>query len=375
LADAVAKVGPILAFAIAGVFTRYGVYIFSNGPSSFNAYLDALCVWDCAWYRTIVEGGYDLTPGVRLRPGAANWAFFPLYPMGVAALHNGLHLPTVVAGCLLSNLYAMAATLAARPLFDGNRRAYWLFAFAMFLGPFAMLFSTLYTESLFVLLIILSLLALRTQRYVLAGLAAALLSATRVTGVLMTIAILVSAIVDSRRAGVRWRDIPLRLIGNPNLLLGLFLAPLGLFIYIVYLHHLVGDGFAFAHIQRAWHRSLGNPLQVLWDAFQPSGGLSPAWMVTATWGSGAIVSLGLSLILALRRRYAAATFTTLAIAASLCSGITSMIRFSAGLAPLGMTLSELLASRRILYWLAFPAAFAIGIATTIGWFRSSLFVM
>lgn len=312
---------------------------------------------------------------MRLRPGAANWAFFPLYPLGVAALHHGLQLPTVVAGFLLSNLYAIAATLAARPLFDGNTRAYWLFAFAMFLGPFAMLFSTLYTESLFVLLIILSLLALRKQRYVLAGLAAALLSATRVTGVLMTLAILVSAIVDYRRNGVPWRDLPLRLIGNPNLLLGLFLAPTGLFLYIAYLQHLTGDGFAFAHIQRAWHRSLENPLQVLWDAFRPSGGLSPAWMVTATWGSGAIVSLALSLALALRRRYAAATFTTLAIVASLSSGVTSMIRFSAGLAPLGMVLCELLASRRILYWLAFPAAFAIGIATTIGWFRSSLFVM
>ena len=134
-------------------------------------------------------------------------------------------------------------------------------------------------------------------------------------------------------------------------------------------------GFAFAHIQRAWHRSLGNPLQVLWDAFQPNGGFGPSWMISAIWGVGSIVSLTLSLTLALRRRYAAATFTALAILASLSSGVTSMIRFSAGLAPLGMMMCELLASRRILYWLAYPLAFLIGMATTIGWFRSSLFVM
>ena len=369
------RLAPLIGLAIAGVLVRYIVYVISHGPGSFGTYLDALCVWDCAWYRTIVEGGYDLMPRTRLRPGAANWAFFPLYPLGVAALRNLLGIPTIIGGLILSNTYAIAASFAARPLFEGNLRAYRLFAFAMFLGPFSMLFSTLYTESLFVLLIILALVALRGRRYVLAGICAGLLSATRVTGVLMVFAILISAILDRRRDGVRWRDLPLRLLRDPDLLLGIFLAPLGLFIYMAYLQQLTGDGFAFAHIQRAWGRGIGNPFVVLWDAIRPYDDFGPDWMITATWGIGTVVGLALALVLALRRRYAAALFCALAILASLSSGITSMIRFSAGLAPLGMALSELCALRRILCWLAYPASFLIGLATTTGWFRSSLFVM
>lgn len=365
---------PVLLFLVLGNLGRYGVFLSTHGPGSFGDYLEALCVWDCAWYRTIVEHGYDLAPVDYLRPGGANWAFFPLYPLSVAALSK-LGLPVVVAGFIASTSYITIAALVARPLLQGPSRTYWLWAFALLAGPFSMLFSTLYTESLFILLIVLALLALQRQRYLTAGIWAGLLSATRVTGVLMTIAILASAIVDHRRAGKSWRSLPVSLLRQPNLVLAMFVAPLGLFLYMAYMYWLTGDGFAFMHIQRPWGREAGNPLLYAWGAVSVPMPWTPDAMLRFTWGATAVIGLALSAVLVVTRRQAAGTFTALAILASLTTGVTSMIRFSAGLAPLGMVATEGLSRWRALYWLSFPAAFALGLAITAGWFRSSLFVM
>lgn len=369
------RAGALALLLIAGVLVRYLVFLQSQGPGSFGDYVSALCVWDCAWYRTIVEGGYHLAPQETFRPGAANWAFFPLSPLLAASLYHLADMPAEVAGFVLSNLFIFFAALSARPLFDARVDAYRLWVFALLVGPFSMLFSTLYTESLFILLTILSLRALQNRNYLLAGAVAALLSATRVTGVLMTVAILVSAIADQRRDGTRWRAIPLRLLRTPELVLGLAVAPLGLFAYMAYLNGLTGDGLAFMHIQRPWGRDAGNPFTHLWEAVAVGLPLASDAMVRLTWAFAAIAGLILSLVLLLTRREAAGTFSGLAILLSLSTGVTSMVRFTAGLAPLGMLMAELLARWRIVYWLAFPALFLLGLATTTGWFRSSVFVM
>lgn len=363
----------MLLFLLLGNLGRYGVYLLLHGNGTPLDYVSALCVWDCGWYTTIVEHGYDPAPVEYFRPGGANWAFFPLYPLLAGALYRlGLTIP--VAGFVISTACIAIAAIAARPLLRGSRT--WpLWAFSLLAGPFSMLFATLYTESLFILLIVLSLRALQRQNYLAAGLWAALLSATRVTGVLMTIAILVSAIADQRRAGTTWRAIPGALLRRGDLVLSLFLAPLGLFAYMAYMALLTGDGLAFLHIQRAWGRDLGNPVTALWQALTQPLPFTSQTMVLVTWGSGAAVGLLLSAWMLLTRREAAGTFTALAILASLSSGVTSMIRFSAGLAPIGIVIAEAFSRWRWLYWLAFPLSFALGLVVTLGWYRSSLFVM
>lgn len=362
-----------LLFLLLGNMGRYGVFLYLHGPGSPLDYLEVLCVWDCGWYRTIVEHGYDAAPVEYFRPGGANWAFFPLYPL-IVALVARAGLPILLAGFIVSSACIVTACLAARPLLR-DERAWNLWAFSLLAGPFSMLFSTLYTESLFILLIVLSLRALLRRHYLQAGLWAALLSATRVTGVLMTLAILVSAIADHRRAGIRWRAMPLALLRRGDLVLALFLAPLGLFAYMAYMAALNGDGLAFLHIQRAWGRDLTNPFLVLWQAVTQPFPLTPEGMVILTWGVSAICGLLLGTIMLVTRREAAGSFTALAILASLSTSVTSMIRFSAGLAPLGMVIAETLSRWRWLYWLSFPLSFLIGMLVTLGWYRSSLFVM
>ncbi len=186
---------------------------------------------------------------------------------------------------------------------------------------------------------------------------------------------LAKAVEDHLTQGGRWRDLPLALIGNPPLLLGLALAPAGLFAYIAWLQFQVGDGLAFIHIQRAWGRELVNPLSSLAVLTELQWPLTPPGMVVASWAAAAVIGLVLCVVLLFQRRVPAAIFCALCILVSLSAGQTSLVRFVAGLAPLGWALSALLACWTPAWVLGFLVAIVLDVVLTIGWINSSLFVM
>jgi hypothetical protein len=365
----------IALLSIAGILVRYAVFAVSTGETGVQAYFDALCVWDCGWYKTIVETGYDYVPGMRLRPGAANWPFFPLYPTTVAFVRSLTHLPATTVGFFLSSLYIGAAALVIRPLYGTRVRAFWLFAILLLVGPFSFLFNTMYAESLFILLTALVLLMLQQGRYLAAGVFGALLSATRLTGVLIVFGILVQALADHLSAGRRVRDFPARVLGDPKLVLALVVAPLGLFCYMLYLYRRVGDAFAFVHIERAWNRAIGNPAEALWNALTVPWPLNADGMIILSWGLAGLVGLLLCAVLVVQRRFAAATFCALSIIVSLAGGVGSMVRFVAGLFPVGMALAQLLAHCRIVWAITAIGAVVADVVLMTGWLKSSLFVM
>ncbi len=363
-----------VALLLIGIATRYGVFAATTGKAGFTAYVDALCAWDCAWYSHIVENGYDLTPSGSHRPGAANWAFFPAYPASLAVFQWFTFLPLKLAGFVLSNLFTIAAIVAARPLFE-KPAPFWMFAFLLTNGPFAVVFSTLYTESLFVLLTILVLTQIKKDRLLRAGLFAALLSATRATGFLMTLALLVELLRRHLQAGGRLAGFLPAVLKNSRWLLMLALAPLGLMVFATYLYFHTGDALAFAHIQRAWGRDLGNPFMSVWTAITPVDALDPNAMIIATWGWAALIGLTLSGFAAWRRHWIGAVFSTLSILLSLCTGVGSMVRFVAGLAPITIAAAELLTLNRIVALLSVPVIVGLDLLVTTGWFRASMFLM
>ncbi len=365
----------VLLVALAGLGLRYGVYIWRGGSGGLEGYARALCVWDCGWYRSIAEGGYDLAPGIRLRPGGANWAFFPLSPILAGLLARLTGLSAILSGFLLSNAYAVITALVSRPLFRGRSDAYWLFVVGLLAGPFSFLFSSLHTEALFILLTTLGFLSLERGQTLRAGLLGALLSATRVTGVLFVFAILADAIVRHARERGSLAALPARLLGNPSLVLALVVAPLGLFAYIAFLQSHVGDGFGFAHIQRGWGRDLEPPWAPVEELFRLRWPLDPWAMVITTWTATALVGLALCVLLAFQRRVPAALFCALCLVVSMTGGPTSLVRFVAGLAPLGWALCDLLSRWKPLYILAFPAAVAADLVLTLGWLNRSAVVM
>lgn len=98
-------------------------------------------------------------------------------------------------------------------------------------------------------------------------------------------------------------------------------------------------------------------------------------MVTASWTVAALIGLAACLLLALQRRLPAAVFCVLCIVISLSAGPTSLVRFVAGLAPVGWALCEAISRWKPAWLLVFPVAIILDIVLTIGWMNHSVFVM
>jgi hypothetical protein len=137
--------------------------------------------WDAWWYLSVVDRGYWFDPH-----GQSNVAFFPLFPLLIGGL-TALGGNPVVAGLVLANgaalglvvaLWAWMRTVAGPEA--AERAARWVAVF-----PFSFFFHTVYAESLFFLLVALSLLADARRRCLMAGVLGGLAAATRPMGVLL----------------------------------------------------------------------------------------------------------------------------------------------------------------------------------------------
>lgn len=368
--EAVLILIPVL-LALAGIAIRYAGYAATVPDASLANFAEGMCRWDCDWYVTLANQGYDGFPTPKLI-NAGNWAFFPLYPLLVSILKSITGLETIVAGTALSIVTCIASARVAWPLLGRDLKAYTLFSAFLVAGPFSIWFTTFYTEVLFLFLTVCVFAALERRRFVLAGVFAALLSATRIVGCFIVFAIVIELWRAHREAGGTWRDAIPGVLKRPDWLLAIFLAPLGLFAYMLFLHLHIGDAIAFSHVQRAWARPTGLPPMFLYDAlFDPAPGAAmPTFsqqLAIAT-----LVGYALAITLIVRRQFAMGVYSLLCLTAPLFAGMASMLRFTAGLAPLSILLSRLLASRTWLFAIALLVFLVGGYFTTIGWLTEYL---
>lgn len=338
-----------LIFVISGTLIRFAAFRYAQPETPWTDYFGAMCRWDCSWYVTMARTGYDTFP-VPGRINAGNWAFFPFYPMLVGFIGKLLPIPTIVLASLLSIVTAYAAIIAAWPLLGRNIRAYTLYAAFILSGPLSMYFTTFFTEVMFVLLTTLAFRLLGKSNYLGASLAIALLSATRIVGVFVSLSLGLRALLDWRRTTGSWKGWLGGLLGQPWLVLAIFISPLGLFFYMAFLHAWIGDGLAFSHVQRAWARQVGNPLVYLWQGLTawpttPGQLLSNSQILALS----AVAGLALTGVMAWRRQWPEVLFALLAIIIPLAAGLASMLRFMAAMAPLSITLMTLLARWRWLF--------------------------
>jgi hypothetical protein len=343
----------MLALIVLGLFVVSRIWMalilgLSTGDFTPTGLIQSLCQWDCGWYLKTANDGYDRAPSTHFRGDAANWAFFPLFPLVTGALARLTQLPALTAGVLVSNTAVLAAGLLAIPLLR-DRAIVLVFCTLLYLGPFSFYFATAYTEGLFILLTLACFLGLARRDFLAAGLAGALMSGTRAVGVFVVFSLLLGAVLDHRRAGAPLRALPARLLGEPRLVLGAALVPLGLFVYMAFLHAHVGDALAFAHIQRAWDRGSSNPLLTFLAALRSgdlplvlSGEYSNQW--AALWG---LVGFGLVGYLARLGRFPEALFAILCILVPISSGtVAGLPRYVFGSAPFLIALSLLLTRHR-----------------------------
>lgn len=223
-------------------------------PSPF---WDAFTRFDSGWYYQIARYGYGFVaggPSVGVgKPGKI--AFFPLYPllMRYAGHLFGRAPSDVYLGGILVSWIAFALAMVA--LFHLARldvaprraeRAVLLTA----VFPFAFFFGLVYTESLFLLLTVLSFYGFRTRCWWLGGAAGALATATRVNGILMLPAL----------AWVAWRAAPPTARDRARAAAALVSIPAGIVAYSVFVYRLSGNALEWmASISRWGYYPGGSP--------------------------------------------------------------------------------------------------------------------
>lgn len=277
--DAIAY--PLLVFAVhwlivqaaASIAYRFGVPTADSAPyrqlpppleGLGNLIVEPLRHWDGLWYALIATEGYGGTTET------ARAAFWPLYPWLMSLGSQLTGWPVEVVGYVISNLaFAGALILLYRLVrldFDVQvaRRALW----ALALFPTALFFTAVYTESLFLVLVIGALLAARQGHWLAAGLVGALAALTRSYGVLLGLPFLILLYQQFRYDLRRWFPA------------GIFAALpiLGPAIFGWHLDQAQGSWRAFIDVQTQWNRYGAMPWETLRCAvetchvFQPASG-------------------------------------------------------------------------------------------------------
>jgi hypothetical protein len=282
--------------------------------------VEGALMWDATWYWRVVSRGYYLwTP-----QDGSNLAFCPLYPLILRGLTGaltalGIHVgdPTygnfVLAGLLVSNLSFIAALVLLWRLIAADHGSAVadcaLFLIAVF--PTALFWSAIYTESLFLLLVVAVFWFARREQWALAALMAGLAGVTRWVGLLLVVVILLEYLGRRETAGAPWAR--LRAAVRPGIL-SLAIVPVPFLLYLWWLQARFGDPLVFLEAeQKGWlHTSTFFP-QVWLDYFglllQSWGTTTPATDPALGWGGGQRLylyqDLGFSLLFAALAAWAA----------------------------------------------------------------------
>lgn len=195
--------------------------------------------WDGGHYIRIAMNGYlDAAD-----PGSP--AFFPLYPLMMRGFTGVFGMdPNREAIGLAGVVISAACFLIAVPLFaDLVRRSYGpdvarAATVLLVVSPFSLFFSAAYTESLFLLLVVVTFVLAGRGWWLLAAGIVALATATRLTGIALVPAILVMAWTS----GVPRRTIVMTAV----------ISPLGIVAYMAYLWRAAGDPLVFLRAQSEW---------------------------------------------------------------------------------------------------------------------------
>jgi Gpi18-like mannosyltransferase len=227
-------------------------------PREFETHplIDASLRWDTGWYIDIARDGYEWTGA-----GEESVAFFPLFPMLLKAAL------LIIPG---SFLY-LFAVLLNHAIFFVALLPVWLYAhrfggrpvaqrtlLLLCLFPTGFFFNAVYTESLFLLLSAVALLALHRLNFVLAGAIGFLASLTRPAGVLLSLPFLIQ-LWRTRTDDLR----QMTMRGWPILL-----VPLGLAVYMAYLWQAFGRPLGFLEVQEAWGHVQMLPTTAIIESFR-----------------------------------------------------------------------------------------------------------
>ena len=254
----------LLCLLLFRLFLFVLVYLISLFQQGYTGGLfDNLSVWnqlgtDSQHYLNIAEHGYVNAGDDRLLI-----VFFPLYPAlvhAVAAVFGNY----LVSGLFVSNVcWIFAAYLFYElALLDTDRKSALRSLKFLCILPASFLFSAPLSDSLFLLLSVACVLAVRKRLYPLAGVVGFFASFTRMPGILLVVPFLFEFIGElireqplhpgAKASDRRWR---LSMAGNA---LSVLLIPAGLLAYCYVNYRVSGNALMFLTYQREhWHQQLG----------------------------------------------------------------------------------------------------------------------
>ena len=293
---------------------RYGVQLPTTG----------LLGWDADWYRRIAESGYDGAGRESLR-------FFPAFPLLVRVVSWPLGGSVPAALLLLANGSAIGyAWLVHRlALREGlgdqvARRAVWVLA----LAPAGFVLVMGYTEAVYGVLVVGVFLAARDRRWLLVAGLGLVAGASRPTGVLLALPVLVEACRALRGAPVR--DLAVRALAVA--------APAaGLASYLLWVGVNYGDArlpFSLQSDRRLRGGTFYNPIPELWRV--ASGAAAHDGPVTILMHLPVLITcVALTVVVARRlpASYTAFTLATLALALT-AKRLSSFERYTGSAVPL-----------------------------------------
>lgn len=319
---------------------------FSDVPNSaVSMILDVLTSWDGIWYLRIVRYGYPsfVPPNITYDDTQARVAFFPAYPYLVRGidqvLPGGDTFAALLVNLVLGVLFILLVGLLTRHWFGEAVAGRAMVVLALFPGSFVLSFA--YSEALLLCLAAACLLCLERERWVLAGLLAALGTAARPNGVALIVACAVAAVIVIRRQR-QWKAV-----------IAPALAPVGFLAFQVWIDHHTGESRAWFRVQgEAWKEGASFGLTALrrtLEAFtQPL--TSPTDLITAV----SFLSTLLVIWIAWRRHrlpaYAAAYSAVIVALMLLPATVTARPRFLFTAFPLLIAAAVWLDHPRRAHW-------------------------
>lgn len=239
-------------------------YFLEKGSTLSNFLLYPFANFDGAYYLLIAAKDYTVNAG-----------FFPLFPLLI-------HLATLPFNVLpfdlvqyffaifLVSLFFLASLIVFYKLLKLDYKdnvAIWSIVFLL-IFPTSFFFASVYSESLFFLLSVIAFYFARKKKWVVAGIAGGLLSATRIVGIAIWPALLYEYFKENKNK-LSFKILPL------------FIAPLGLVAYMFYNFQKWGNPFYFIQAQGNFQNdrtvdSIVLPFQTLFRYFKILISVNPA---------------------------------------------------------------------------------------------------
>jgi hypothetical protein len=205
--------------------------------------------FDGVHYITIAQKGYF---------AQFTQAFFPLYPFFIGLISPGES--DLVTGLILNSIFFLGVLFLLYKLFliDYSKEVSFKTIILILSFPTAFYFGSFYTESLFLLLTVLTIFFARSNNFLFAGVTAAFASATRIYGILLMPFLIAEAYIKFKKNNFKISK------GDGLMtLVGILVSPLGTIAYMAYLKLQFNDPLFFLSAQPAFGAERSNQPFVL----------------------------------------------------------------------------------------------------------------